>query len=152
MPLWGKQQKIRSLRQMNFQKLVKIGLCAAVLFTIFVNVGAASVSSEISRYQHANDKQLVQMENSFRSQYQHFAGQKNIIVISDSANFETFNCVRHYKVLPGAKLRLTDYKGRTETVSVKTIQNKYECYVMAKAPRTFDTSGSLSANFYAMRD
>lgn len=87
------------------------------------------------------------MENSFKCQYNQFAGHKNIMVISISANFENSNCVRAYTVLPGARLRLTDYKGRTETVSVKELQTKFECYVMAKAPESFDTTGNISSNF-----
>ena len=150
MPLWGKT-KIRSVRNMNFKKLVKIGICAMVLSSIFVNVCAASVASEQKRYDTANEKQFEQLEKSFKCQYAHFAGTKNVIVISSSANFECCNSVRHFTVLNGGKLRLTDYKGRTETVTVKSLQNKYECYVMAIAMKTFDTSGSLSSNFNALK-
>jgi hypothetical protein len=136
---------------MNFKQLVKIALCTFVLSLIFVNVGAASVSSEMQKYDTANEKQFMQLEKSFKCQYSQFAGTKNVIVISMSANFENSNCVRHFTVLENAKLRLTDYKGRTETVSVKELQNKYECYMMAKAPKTFDTSGALSSNFNALK-
>lgn len=136
---------------MNFKQLVKIGICAMVLSSIFVNVCAASVASEQKRYDTANEKQFEQLEKSFKCQYSKFAGTKNVIVISSSANFENCNSVRHFTVLNGGKLRLTDYKGRTETVSVKELQNKYECYVMAKAPKHFDTSGSLSSNFNALK-
>ncbi len=136
---------------MNFKKIVKVVVCALVLSSIFVNVCAASVDAEQKRYDTANEKQFQQLENSFKCQYSKFAGTKNVIVISSSANFECCNSVRHFTVLNGGKLRLTDYKGRTETVTVKSLQNKYECYVMAKAMKTFDTSGSLSSNFNALK-
>lgn len=135
---------------MNFKQLVKICICAMLMTSIFSTVASASVSSEIKKYENSNEKQFSQMEKSFKCQYKQFAGHKNVIVISGSANFENMNCVRSFKVLPHAKLRLTDYKGNTETVSVKSLQSKYECYMMAKAPKTFDTSGSLSSNFNAM--
>lgn len=136
---------------MNFKQLVRIGICALVMSTIFVNVGTAAVSTEMKKYETANEKQFTQLEKSFKCQYSQFAGTKNVIVLSMSANFENCNVVRHFTVLSNGRLRLTDYKGRTETVKVKDIQNKYECYVMAKAPRTFDTSGSLSSNFNALK-
>ncbi|MDD2628165.1 MAG: hypothetical protein PHD20_04725 [Clostridia bacterium] len=137
---------------MNYKQLVKICVCALVLSTTFVSVCAASVDSEQARYANADEKTFEQMENSFQCQYKQFAGTEDVIVISDSANFENCNSVRHYVNLDNAKIRLIDYKGRTETLSVKDLQNKYECYVFAKAPQTFDNSGSLSANYYAMRD
>ena len=136
---------------MNFKQLVKLGICTMVLFALFVNVCAATVESDMKKYDTANEKQFNQLEKDFQTQYKHFAGTKNVIVISSSANFENSNCVRHFEVLKNARLRLTDYKGRTETISVKKLQNKYECYMMAKAPKTFDTSGALSSNFNALK-
>ena len=121
-------------------------LCVLSVLFLTVSIAGASINSEMNRYDSANKTQFAQMQNSFKCQYNQFAGHKNIMVISTSANFENSNCVRAYKVLPGAKLRLTDYRGRTETISVKELQKKYECYVMAKAAESFDTTGNLSSN------
>lgn len=137
---------------MNFKQLVRLVFCAMILTTIFSTVASASVDSEQKRYENADEATFNKMCKSFECQYKHFAGQQHIIVISSSANFENSNSVRHYENLPGARIRLTDYKGRTETLSVKDLQQKYECYVMAKAPGSFNTDGSLSANYYAMRE
>jgi len=137
---------------MNFKQLVKLVFCAMILTTIFSTVASASVASEQARYEAATEKGLQSMDNSFKCQYQQFVGKENVIVISGSANFETFNSVRHFKNLSGARIQLTDYKGRTETLSVKDLQQKYECYVMAKGMKDFKTDGSMSANYYAMRE
>jgi hypothetical protein len=128
------------------------GLCALSVLFLCLSVANASVDSEMKRYDSANEKQFVEMEKAFKCQYDQFAGHKNIIVVSMSKNFENSNCVRAWEVIPDAKLRLTDYKGRTETVSVKELQTNYECYMMAKAPVSFDTTGNLSSNFNAMAE
>lgn len=131
------------------RNLIKI-LCVLSVLFLSVSIAGASVNSEMQRYDSANKTQFAQMENSFECQYNQFAGHENIMVISTSANFENSNCVRAYQVLPGAKLRLTDYRGRTETVTVKELQKKYEVLMMAKAPESFDTTGNLSSNFNAI--
>ena len=127
------------------RNIIKI-LCVLSVLFLSVSIAGASINSEMNRYDSANEKQFALMENSFKCQYNQFAGHENIIVISMSANFENSNCVRAYTVLPGARLRLTDYKGRTETVTVKELQKKYEVLMMAKAPESFDTTGNLSSN------
>ena len=146
----GATNKIGSVRNMN--QIVKVLICVMMLTTIFVATASASVGSEQAKYANADEKEFAQMEKSFQCQYSQFAGKTNVIVISNSANFENSNSVRSYEVLEDAKLRLTDYQGRTETVSVTDLQNKYECCVMAQAPQTFDTSGNMTANLYEMRD
>lgn len=133
------------------QKIVKVLICALLVSVVLVSVGAASVSSDLKKYDSANEKQFKQLEKSFKCQYSHFAGQKNIIVISTSANFETCNIVRSFTVVPGGKLRLTDYKGKVETVTVKFLQSKYESHFFTKAPKTFDTSGRLSDNLSQLK-
>lgn len=130
--------------------IAKVFCILSILF-VSVSLASASVGSEMKRYDTANVRQLTALDNNFKCQYSQFAGLSNVVVISDSANFETSNVVRHFEVLSSARLKLTDYRGRTETVSVRALQNKYECYMFAKAPAFFDTSGKLSANFVAMR-
>jgi hypothetical protein len=131
--------------------IVKTIICALLVSVVLVSVGAASVSSDLKKYDSANEKQFKQLEKSFKCQYSHFAGHKNVIVISSSANFETCNIVRAFMVLPDGKLRLTDYKGKVETIAIKTLQSKYESHFFTKAPKTFDTSGRLSDNLSQLK-
>jgi hypothetical protein len=151
MPLVRQQQhnKIKlELETMNFRKLMNVLVCTLVLSIGLVSVGAASVSSEMIKYDSANEAQFKALEKSFMNQYEQLTKQNdNIVIISNSANFENYNVVRTYEDLGNGQIKLTDYRGRTETTDLKMLRSTYECHFFNNdAPEEFDTSGTVSSN------
>jgi len=137
---------------MNFRKFVKIGTCALVLFTIFVSVGAASVSSDMKKYTSANDKEFNKLNAQAMKDFSKISTlastRKNTYpaVFSDSANFENSNVPRAVEILDSKNVKLYSANGKTENMKISDVDKKYEFHVFTKGTISFKTDGSLSGN------
>ncbi|MFA7170037.1 MAG: hypothetical protein WC178_04255 [Candidatus Paceibacterota bacterium] len=143
---------------MNFRKLVKIGICAMVLSAIFVNVCAASVSSDMTKYSNANEKEFnklnAQAVKDFTKISSLASSKKNTYpaVFSDSANFENSNVPRAVEILNKDSVRLHSANGQIETMKISAVDKKYEFHVFTKGTKSFKTDGSLSGNAKSLKN
>jgi hypothetical protein len=130
--------------------IIKTVLSVLALCTIFTSVCAASVSTDINKYNTATEKQFSVLEKQaakdFNSclRYSKTHSGWNVLEVSDSANFETCNVLYSYKI-SGKTISLINAKGQKSSTTFKEL-NKFEAHFFTNKNIKYITDGSLAGN------
>lgn len=107
-----------------------------VLSVMLMNVGAASVNTDF--------KKCSDVAKNNRNW--------NVLIMSDSANFENSNTVVCYHITDSKTIKIRTAAGKVYNISWAKLY-KMECYFYRSVPKTmFKTDGSLSANLDEIRN
>lgn len=135
---------------MNYIKAT-INFCVIVLF--LSSAASASINTDMRKFDSANEKTFAKLDKQAAIDFKTLSTQKNvnILVISNSANFENCNLVFSYKVINSKDVEIIDAKERVSTVSFNELSKYSNHFFTGKAPKSLDTSGSLSDNSKTMK-